>query len=282
MPSILGITLICAITFTLVNKHTNLPNKVIFWWMLGVFLSQSRSAGFARNRKVHLMMVLWIFFTMCLDHFYGSNFRANLIAVDYEPSPDSAEDLVNLGRRLYVPEGTTFLSMLDDHPDTNYQILGQIARQEGLFFGYDQQGLIESKTEQDILQNEDGFITNEYMGLATFDNLEIRHGGQNPIRFSRQALLALTGHFPLQLNSPYKYEIDHVILRLQEGGIINHIRESYIKPKFLLKSQDQQVQLEPFLLKHVLTSLFILCGGLILSGAILILEYFTPKYHIFK
>lgn len=100
-------------------------------------------------------MFLWIIFTMCLDHFYGSNFRANLIAVNYEPSPDSARDLVELGRRLYIPEGTPFLELLEGHPDNNFKILSRTARQEGLLYNYDEQGLVESKTEQKILHDSE-------------------------------------------------------------------------------------------------------------------------------
>lgn len=121
-------------------------------------------------------------------------------------------------------------------------------------------------------------MINEYMALATFNALEIRHGGQIPFRFSREVFLAEMGHYLLQLNSPYKTEIDQLIQSLQEGGIINHIRESYISPKFLLKSQDQLVQIEPFVIHHVLTSLLILGGGLTLALAMFVMELVISRY----
>ncbi|TRY63100.1 hypothetical protein TCAL_14324 [Tigriopus californicus] len=148
-----GTIIFCGMVFALKSRSHKIRSQVILWWMLGVLLSQSRSSKGLRRAKVHLIMVVWMFFTFCLKHFYECNFRANLIAVDYEPTIDSIPDLVKLGRRLYIPSGTQFQDMLDGYPDPNFKFLGQMARQEGLMFNYDEQGLVEYEAEQIILKN---------------------------------------------------------------------------------------------------------------------------------
>lgn len=117
------------------------------------FLSKARSSNNLRTAKIQSIMVVWMFFAVSLKHFYESNFRANLIMVDYEPTADSIHDLVKLNRRLYIPSGTQFQDMLDGYPDPDFNYLGQLARQEGLMFEYDQQGLVEYEVEQEILEN---------------------------------------------------------------------------------------------------------------------------------
>lgn len=121
----------------------------------------------------------------------------------------------------------------------------------------------------------DGFLLNEYMGLATFGNLEQRYDGHNPYRIASKVIFPSMGYFLTQTTSPYLADLDHLITYLYESGISNHLRESYISPKYLIKSQGSVVQMEPFKLKQVFTTLLILSSGLILAFLVLIMELFT-------
>ncbi|XP_059093916.1 uncharacterized protein LOC131888963 [Tigriopus californicus] len=270
-----GTIIFCGMVFALKSRSHKIRSQVILWWMLGVLLSQSRSSKGLRRAKVHLIMVVWMFFTFCLKHFYECNFRANLIAVDYEPTIDSIPDLVKLGRRLYIPSGTQFQDMLDGYPDPNFKFLGQMARQEGLMFNYDEQGLVEYEAEQIILKNGDGFLLNEYMGLATFGNLEDRYDGHNPYRISKNVIFPSMGYFLTRANFPHLMDLDCLILSLYESGIPNHLRKSYISPKYLVPSQDQVVHMEPFHLEQVFAPFFMLSTGLIVSSIVFAWQRYT-------
>ncbi len=56
-----------------------------------------------------MVVLLWSVLSTFLAHFYTSNFRASLIAVEYEEPPTTLQNVVDRGERVYIFDLAVFL-----------------------------------------------------------------------------------------------------------------------------------------------------------------------------
>ncbi len=55
------------------------------------------------------LIFVWMVLSLFLIMFYTSNLRASLMIIDYEKPLDTLQDIVDNGKRVYIPEGYSYL-----------------------------------------------------------------------------------------------------------------------------------------------------------------------------
>lgn len=103
--------------------------------------------------------------------------------VDYEAVVDSDQDIVDLGRKLYLPHGSAFVNLYKSSPWKAQQIISKQIEENQQLYYYDK-GLPPYELEVQMIREGSATILGSVMALSLFGLLEQRHGYQ-PMRISK-------------------------------------------------------------------------------------------------
>ena len=160
------------------------------------------------------------------------------------------------------------MSLFITRPCCHFQIWKNI-RFHGFENGYRKESL-----ERQLLETGDSFLYAKELALAAMPVHEERYG-ELPFRVS-SPVFGIHFGFTIPKFVDYKEEVRAHSLRLIEAGIVQRLTYSFIRPRFLLKEQVENVPVA-FTPEHILGPVLFLCGGLAISLLTFIYELLQHK-----
>ena len=162
---------------------------------------------------------------MFLVFFYLSNFRAVLVSVEYEKAIDTPQDIVNRGQPVYLHNVLhDFLTQGAKHLDKQPNPLGEsmaLAESLGGVFPY-RNGWMGDAATRDVARNGASFVGSYVLVLHYYTTGKVRPE-QLVSRLSREALSLAFMVTYVKRGVAWKEDVDIAMMRMSEGGIVNHI-----------------------------------------------------------
>lgn len=202
---------------------------------------------------------------------YQCNLRASLISTDYEPAINSEKDLLDQGKRLFLPLGqSSLLTSLRESPKESQQFLYKQIIENNQFFEY-VNGMRTLEVEQAMIVNGDAFVWTEHFAKAGFARIEKRYGFQ-PFRLGKNVFLHFQGAFVFPKNQDWAGEVNHILSRLLESGIIERTFRKYFPLRYIVKEQPPDEAVEPFDLFNIIGGILVLAFGWTIAGVAFLVE----------
>lgn len=114
------------------------------------------------------------------------------------------------------------------------------------------------------------------MGKAVFPVIAARQNGRQDFRISRESFFDQFGSMIIPKRVPWKDSLDMIVLKLQNGGIINHLTDQYIPQRYVGtefdEAQERNSAHDKITLEHLLIAIGILGIGIISAAAIFLYE----------
>ena len=94
------------------------------------------------------------------------------------------------------------------------------------------------------------------------------------LNFGKESLMSGTHNFVMTKTFPWKQQANKFVLQAKAAGIIEKIvRDNKRRPDTrMLEAVARPNEMRRLTLVHLRTTFFILCGGLVLSGIVLLIE----------
>ena len=222
-----------------------------------------------------IVYTIWIFSTMFLSLAYFSDFRAVLLAVNYEAPIDTISDIVNLGRALYLMKGTSLENMFKTSTLPHYQ-----RAYKELY--------LDRKADSTIhngwidLAIEDRIIKDQAVICADKETMQMRYHanvaryGYNPFRNGQEIVFSSYCGFAINKYFQWKDQFDMALHQMVDMGIPTKLIRNYIPIRAALDYeapiQRKNDKIDPLSIYHLAVVCIILSIGLILAFVTFILE----------
>ncbi len=252
--------------FMFLNRSTVDPIERGFV-VFGVICNQSVTKRCMKQGR--LLTGFWLFAAYFLMAAYECNLRAYLMSVDVETAIDTELDILDQGRRLYLPKGSFFVRQFKESPYEAQSQLFKTILKEGLFESY-VNGFPRFEFEKEMISKKYIFVSGRNMQMSFYDTIIRRHGRQ-PFHMSKLPIKfgLLNAGIAIAKNSMYKPHFDSLISRLKAGGITEHIIRTYTWNWY---EEELQTGSSPITLTHISLGLFAWIVGVTMSGLVLALE----------
>ncbi len=222
------------------------------------------------NVPLRIFMAFWLIYCFFILAAYECNLRAYLLSIDYEQPINDENDIINQGYKLFLPAGTGFPQLFLTSPNSQQRQLAETMKRENNYVKFIR-GYMDVNFEKEMINNNYVTITNPLMRMASNKVTILRHG-YTPFRISNRPtkFSLLYSGVVVRKDTLFKPEADTIVLRLQNGGIINHLTKKYIG--VYKGSNSEELGRGTLTVGHIIGALLVLGAGIIIAVIIFGLE----------
>ena len=219
-----------------------------------------------------MLLGFWSVTAFFVNAIYFCNFRSYLMQAKYEEPIDSDNDLLMSGYELYMAKGTISDQLYGKSPFENQRHLFRNVQAKQSYFTY-VNGNVPRKTIDDLVRNGGALLFPKLTGLSMMEEYD-KILGYVPFRVGKWTIFPFIGGFVVRYHSQWKHELDMVIFRLQEAGIVDKILRDSVKAKYLVNDNEEDTAPKAFLVSDVFGCCLILMVGLGFSLMLFTFEVF--------
>ena len=227
--------------------------------------------AFIKKRPQLIILATWIPMAFIVNMFYRANLLVNILAIDYEKPIDRSVQVLEQKLPVWTYGSGIFYNIFTQNPTQDMQ---KIYENNILQLG----GTFEATAEVAIPRNVQALRDS---GLSVWPDLKIYLKKTHHIYYQGKEILK-QGYrtYPLQMTSPLGEKISILMLRYNECKLDHFPEEKELGWKADLKPQMPKVSEEEtsLNLNQIMSSLYLLLCGLIISMFVFALESFGAKY----
>lgn len=221
-----------------------------------------------RHAATFVVLCIWILSSTFISLAYFSDFRGILLTISYEQPIDTLYDLLEAKRSLYLIPGSAMEIGMANTPLKEYKRAHDelfVKRKAVLTFV---NGWISSEIEDQVYHRSAALITS-LVGIQMRYDANVEKFGNNPFRVGKKVIFYFYSGFVVPKGTPWKADIDRVLIQMVDMGIIERITQSYIpltaKLDLTTPLQRRKNIVAAFSIRHIFGPLIVLAIGMFVA-----------------